>query len=187
MKNLTDQQIIESILKGNNADFALLVDRYKDRAFSLLKRMLKNEMDAEEALQDAFLKMFNSLKDFRAESKFSTWFYKIVFNTALTIISKKKRQVENQMLSIDDEFDLSDDQEVYSNSKDGKQFILKMVDKLPPRNALVVILFYIDNFSLDEISKVLDISIVNTKVLLHRSRNALREILIKHNYHEEIL
>ena len=91
------------------------------------------------------------------------------------------------MLSIDDEFDLSDDQEVYSNSKDGKQFILKMVDKLPPRNALVVILFYIDNFSLDEISKVLDISIVNTKVLLHRSRNALREILIKHNYHEEIL
>ena len=82
MKNLTDQQIIESILKGNNADFALLVDRYKDRAFSLLKRMLKNEMDAEEALQDAFLKMFNSLKDFRAESKFSTWFYKIVFNTA---------------------------------------------------------------------------------------------------------
>lgn len=187
MKNLTDQQIIESIVKGNHSDFALLVDKYKDRAFSLLRRMLKDEMDAEEALQDSFLKVFNSLKDFREESKFSTWFYKIVYNTALTIIAKKKRQVEKQMLSIDEEFDLSDENEVYSTSNDAKQFILKMVDKLPPRNAIVVILFYIDNFSLDEISKVLDISIVNTKVLLHRSRNSLREILIKHNYHEEIL
>jgi len=187
MKNLSDNQIIESILKGNHSDYALLIDRYKDRAFSLLKRMLKDEMDAEEALQDSFLKAFNSLKDFRKESKFSTWFYKIVYNTALTVITKKKRQIEKQMLSIDEDFELKDDNQAYSTSNDAKEFVLKMIDKLPPRNALVVILFYIDNLSLDEISKVLDISIVNTKVMLHRSRNALRDILIKHNYHEEIL
>ena len=96
MKNLSDNQIIESILKGNHSDYALLIDRYKDRAFSLLKRILKDEMDAEEALQDSFLKAFNSLKDFRMEAKFSTWFYKIVYNTALTVITRKKRQIEKQ-------------------------------------------------------------------------------------------
>ena len=90
-------------------------------------------------------------------------------------------------LAPDEDFELKDDNPAYSTSNDAKEFVLKMIDKLPPRNALVVILFYIDNLSLDEISKVLDISIVNTKVMLHRSRNALRDVLIKHNYHEEIL
>ena len=62
-----------------------------------------------------------------------------------------------------------------------------MIDKLPIRNALVIILFYMDNFSLKEISSILDISLSNTKVLLHRSRNMLRKSLIKHNYQKEIL
>ena len=64
MQNLTELEIIESVKKGNHGDFSLLIDIYKDRAFTLLKKMLKNEMDAEEALQDSFLKAFNSLASF---------------------------------------------------------------------------------------------------------------------------
>jgi len=64
MKNISDEIIIESILNGNVTDFTLLVNRYKDKAFSLLSSMLKNKMDAEEALQDSFLKTFHSLKEF---------------------------------------------------------------------------------------------------------------------------
>ena len=92
MKHLSDIEIIESIKRGNAADFSLLVNRYKDKAFSLLKRLLKNEMDAEEVLQDCFLKAFNSLKDFRQEAKFSTWFYRIVYNTGLTTIASQKKK-----------------------------------------------------------------------------------------------
>ena len=73
MKNLTDIEIIESVKKGNQSDYALLIDRYKNKAFSLLVRMLKNEMESEEVLQDCFLKAYNSLDSFRQESKFSTW------------------------------------------------------------------------------------------------------------------
>ena len=80
MKNLTDIEIIESVQKGNAADFAILVDRYKNKAFSMLKRMLKNEQEAEEVLQDCFLKSFQSLNSFRGDAKFSTWFYKITYN-----------------------------------------------------------------------------------------------------------
>ena len=97
MKNLSEYEIIESVKKGNHGDFALLIDIYKDRAFTLLKKMLKNEMDAAEALQDTFLKVYNSLNNFRADSQFSTWFYKIVYNTALTIISNKKRKIVMEM------------------------------------------------------------------------------------------
>ena len=90
MKILSDIEIIESVKKGNQSDYALLVDRYKDKAFSLVKSIVKNDMEAEEILQDCFLKAYNSLKKFRAESKFSTWFYRIVYNTSLTRVSNKK-------------------------------------------------------------------------------------------------
>jgi len=92
MKNLTDWEIIESVKRGNQSDYSILVDRYKNKAFSLLKRMLKNEQDAEETLQDSFMKAYNSLNNFKGESKFSTWFYKIVYNTALTKFRQKKEK-----------------------------------------------------------------------------------------------
>ncbi|MBU1097343.1 MAG: sigma-70 family RNA polymerase sigma factor [Bacteroidetes bacterium] len=188
MKNLTELEIIESVKRGNQTDFTLLVDMYKDRAFSLLKRLLKNEMDAEEALMDSFLKVYKSLPNFRFESKFSTWFYKIVYNTGLTFLSSKNRRIDNETSSIDEYFELGEnDDEIYANAENGKEYLLKLVDKLPPRHALIIILFYIDDLSLNEISQVLDLSLVNTKVLLHRSRNGLRDMLLKHNYQEEIL
>ena len=187
MKKLTDIEIIDSVLKGNQGDFALLIDRYKDKAFSLLKRLLKNEMDAEDALQDSFMKAFNSLSSFRKDSKFSTWFYRITYNTGLTMAASKKRKIEQEMSSIDDHFNLGDyDNEIYSATTSAREYILKMVDKLPIRNALVITLFYIDDMSLKEISEVMDISLVNTKVLLHRSRNSLRDLLLRHNYQDEI-
>jgi RNA polymerase sigma factor (sigma-70 family) len=188
MKKLSDIEIIESVKRGNSSDYALLVNRYKDRAFSLLKRLLKNEMDAEEALQDSFLKAYNYLKDFRNESQFSTWFYRIVYNTALTVLSSRKRKIEQEMNSFDEEIDLgSFDNEIYGSTNNLTEYLLKMVDKLPTRNALVIILFYMDGLSMAEVSQVMGISLVNVKVLLHRSRNSLRDLLIKHNYQEELL
>jgi RNA polymerase sigma factor (sigma-70 family) len=106
MKNISDFDVIESVIRGNSADFSILIDRYKNKAFSMLRRMLKNEFDAEEVLQDCFLKAFNSLSSFKQESKFSTWFYRIVYNTALTRLSSKKRKIENEMSSVDEYFDL---------------------------------------------------------------------------------
>jgi RNA polymerase sigma-70 factor (ECF subfamily) len=188
MDKLTDNEIIDSVLKGNENDYSLIVDRYKDRAFSLLKGIVKNQMDAEEALQDSFLKAFSSLKNFRGDSKFSTWLYKIVYNTGLTVLTSKKRQIELEMSSIDDLNYLKDsDNEIYSITENSKDYIIKMVDKLPVKNSLVLILFYMDGLSLKDISEVLNTSLVNAKVLLYRSRNLLRDLLIEHNYKEELI
>lgn len=187
MKNLSDIEIIESIKRGNQSDFALLVERYKNKAFSMLKRLLKNQMDAEEALQDSFLKAFNSLNSFKGESKFSTWFYRIVYNTAITIITAKKRKTEKEMVSFDEDFDIeAGDNEIYAKAENSDQYIIQMVEKLPPRNALIIILYYIDDMSLHEISQVMGLSLVNVKVMLHRSRTALKDLVVKHNLQEEL-
>jgi RNA polymerase sigma factor (sigma-70 family) len=187
MKNLSDIEIIDSVRRGNSADYALLVERYKNKAFSMLKRLLKNQMDAEEALQDSFLKAYNSLNNFKGESKFSTWFYRIVYNTAITILNAKKRQTEKEMISIDEEFEIeSYDNEIYSRAENVNKYVIDMVEKLPPRNALIIILYYIDDMSLHEISQVMGLSLVNVKVMLHRSRTALKELVVKHNLQEEL-
>jgi len=188
MKKLSDQEIIDSVKLGNQSDYSIIVDRYKDKAFSLLKKMLKNEQDAEETLQDCFIKAYNSLTGFKGEAKFSTWFYRIVYNTALTKLSSKKRKTENEMSSVDEHFNLKSDYDYnVSERKDLSEFIKELVNKLPEKHSAIISLFYLEELSCEEISKVLDISLSNVKVMLHRSRNALKDIIIKNDLVEELI
>lgn len=188
MKNLTDVEIIESVKKGNQADFSILIDRYKNKAFTMLKRMLKNDFDAEEVLMDCFLKAYNNLNTFKFESKFSTWFYRIVYNSALTKLSSAKRKIENEMSSVDDLHFLQSSYNADDLVKDDLSILVKrIVNELPPKNAAVVTMFYLEEMSTEEICEVLQISVSNVKVILHRSRNLLREIIEKRNLVQEIL
>ena len=188
MKNLSDLEIIKSVRNGNRTDDSIIVDRYKNKAFSLLKRMLKNNMEAEEVLQDCFLKAFRALDSFKGESKFSTWFYRIVYNTALTRISQKKRKIENEMNSIDEYMTLQSMNDYNeSERKDLSEVVNNLVEQLPSKYSLVLNLFYMEGMSCEEISEVMEISAANVKVLLHRSRNALRDILLKKNLIKELL
>lgn len=188
MKNLSDVEIIESVKKGNTADYSILIDRYKNKAFTMLKRMLKNDFDAEEVLMDCFLKVYNNLNTFKFESKFSTWFYRIVYNTALTKLSNAKRKIENDMSSIDE---FSYMESTYRADEiinaDINVLLKKIISELSPKNAAVITMFYLEEMSIEEVSEILQISVTNVKVMLHRSRNLLREIIEKRNLIQEIL
>ena len=187
MSTLTDIEIIESVKNGNQSDFALLVDRYKDKAFSLVKSIVKNEMEAEEILQDCFMKAYNSLKKFRGDSKFSTWFYRIVYNTSLTRVTNKKRNIEAGMSSIDDFVELKTDEINANDQSDLSNSLAIIVEKLPENYSSVIKLFYLEELSCDEICKVMNLSLNNVKVMLHRARTALRKIVFENNYAEELL
>ncbi len=188
MKILSDIEIIESVKNGNQSDYALLVDRYKDKGFSLVKSIVKNNMEAEEILQDCFLKAYNSLKKFRGESKFSTWFYRIVYNTSLTRVGSKKRNIEVGMASIDDFVNLTADDNINKNDlNELSKSLTVIVAKLPENYSTVITLFYLEEMSCEEICKIMDISLNNVKVMLHRARVALRKIVFENNYAEELL
>lgn len=188
MKNLTDAEIIESVKKGNQADYSILVERYKNKAFTMLKRMLKNDFEAEEILMDSFLKAYNNIGSFKFESKFSTWFYKIVYNTALSRISNSKRKIETQMASIDDltflESNYNADEYAVENNA---ELVKNIVNQLPEKNAAVVTMFYLEEMTIEEISDVLNLSVANIKVILHRSRNMLRKLIEEKQLLREML
>jgi len=94
-----DQIIIDQILEGDTNAFSVLVDRYKDLVFTLAIRMVKNREEAEEVSQDTFIKVYKSLSKFKGNSKFSTWIYKVAYNTCLDRLKKIKREY-NVVLSM---------------------------------------------------------------------------------------
>jgi RNA polymerase sigma-70 factor (ECF subfamily) len=188
MRELTDKEIIESVSKGNHSDFEILVDRYKNKAFSLLCSMLKDKMDAEEVLQDAFIKAYYGLKNFKYESKFSTWFYRIVYNSALSRLAVKKRKIEKEMISADEDLNIADEFNTgYAEGKNLSEFIKGLVDKLPKNYASVLSMFYLEGMTCEEIGEVTNRSVSNVKVLLYRSRSALKDSILKQNYTMELL
>ena len=94
MKTTEDKDIslVNRILRGETPAYRELVNRHKDYAFTIAYRILNNREDAEEAAQDAFVRAFNALPNFNRESKFTTWFYRVIINAALTIQQKKNRE-----------------------------------------------------------------------------------------------
>ena len=188
MRNLSDQEIIDSVRKGNSSDYSILVDRYKNKAFSMLNRMLKNEFDAEEILQDCFLKAYKSLNNFKGEAKFSTWFYRIVYNSALTKLSSQKRKTETEMTSVEDHINLESEYNSNEIEKlDINHLIHKTISKLPERYSAIITMFYLNEMTIDEISEAMGLTVSNVKVMLHRSRNALRDLVLKTKLTEELL
>ena len=95
-----DDQIINAIKNGNTQAFSILVDRYKDLVYTLAIRMIKNREEAEEVAQDTFIKVFKSLDKFKGDSKFSTWIYRVTYNTCLD--NKKKNEKHLNDIAIDE-------------------------------------------------------------------------------------
>lgn len=187
MRLKSDEEIVKSILRGNDAEYKLLIDRYKDKAFALSLRMIKNNLDAEEILQESFIKAYNSLGQFKFESKFSTWFYRIVYNNALTFLRKKKINLSEE---IDEELLLANNDAEHFKEleiKDLHLFLNKLILKLPEKYSSVLTMFYINELSLEEISELSGFTLSSVKVNLFRARNMLRDFVLKNNYVRELI
>lgn len=174
-----DIYYINLIIEGNTKAFSVLVDRYKDLVFSLALKMVKNKEEAEEVAQDTFIKVYKSLTQFKGDSKFSTWIYKVAYNTCLDRLKKHKREQKvvsidefnsNQIMSLDNALDAME-------VKERGQAIQDCLQLLPADDAFLMTLFYFEEQSLEEISKVLGITPNNVKVKLFRSRKKLTSIL----------
>ncbi|EJL60713.1 RNA polymerase sigma factor, sigma-70 family [Flavobacterium sp. CF136] len=181
MSTISDQHYIDKILQGETNAFAVLVDRYKDMIFTLALKMVRNREEAEEVAQDTFIKIYNSLNKFKGDSKFSTWIYKIAYNTCLDRLKKNKKEENN--ISID-EFSAHliktmDNALSALEDKERKQTIQNCLNLLPSDENFLLTLFYFEDQSLEEIGKIMNINANNVKVKLFRSRQKLAVILKK--------
>ena len=174
-----DQHYINLIIDGDTNAFAVLVSRYKDLVYTLALRMLKNREEAEEVAQDSFIKAYKSLNRFKGDSKFSTWIYKIVYNTSLDRLKKNRKHfndvaidefTEHQVKTIDNAL-------VNLESKEQSKAIQDCIALLPSEDGFLLTLYYFEEQTLDEISKAVGLTSNNVKVKLFRARKKLATIL----------
>ena len=179
----TDNDIINRVLHGEHQLYADLVTRYQNFVFTLALRYTPVREDAEEIAQDVFVKAYKALKDFRGESKFSTWLYSIVNSTSITFLRKKKLDIS----SLDNEHVFeqaeSKDSGMSANQVEVKSkvdMVTKAIQMLSPDDAKLITLFYKAEQSLEEIARILNMESNTVKVKLHRARTRLKEKMEKH-------
>jgi RNA polymerase sigma-70 factor (ECF subfamily) len=166
-------QLIDRILAGEEELYRKLVDQYKRYAYTIAVRILLNRPDAEEAAQDAFIKAYRSLKDFTRQSKFSTWLYRIVFNTAVSY----KRKQRNPLHSLDAAGDEAAEWTSPAEQHDKEKFLHMALNRLKEADRMAISLFYLKEFSLEEIGEIMETDPNTIKVRIHRARIKLADEL----------
>ena len=179
MGTFPDEYYVQQILEGNLQVYSVLIDRYKHMVFTLAKKMLKNKEDAEEVAQDAFLKAYKGLSNFKGESKFSTWLYRITYHRSLDYIKKNQRRLPTNDIPIEDVRSLAVVEEGLDalEQKERRQQIKEAIEILPGDDSVLLTLHYFQELSIKEIAQILDKTEGAIKVNLHRSRKRLAKIL----------
>ncbi|MBS1518298.1 MAG: sigma-70 family RNA polymerase sigma factor [Bacteroidetes bacterium] len=210
---LTDSEIIGNIKKGDNESFRIIAEEFKDKAFSLILRILKNKEEAEDCLQESFLKLYRSITGgkFEERSKLSTYFYTIVYNTAVdsykrlksrrfSIVSidvdgsnfedgddllKKYYESNIEKREFDDKYDFSTESRI--SESEIKKIISDYINSIPEQYSVILNLFYINDLSHEEIAEILKLPLGTIKNRIFRAKSKLKEIILKKFSEEEIL
>ncbi len=177
----SEQDILASVRAGNSRAYALLVDRYKDRVMSLAAQMVGNREEAEELVQDAFVRAFHALEEFRGDASFGTWVYRIAYNLCLTKIARRSgRTVRIEDIpSLDmegtDSSGGADGLAEEIDQKDMLSLLERLIARLPEHYRAMIVLFYDQDLSYREIAAVTGLPLGTVKTNLFRARSVLRE------------
>jgi len=170
-----EAQYIARILNGETECFSVFLDRYGRPLYSLIVQIVGCSEDAEELVQDVFLKAFKNLSGYKGDCIFSTWLYRIAYNTAISATRKKKHEFlyieENAINNVPDEkvatlFEPTDDEERISR-------LVHAVDLLSVEDKALITLFYYEEKSIEEVGGILKLTVANVKVRLYRVRKKL--------------
>jgi RNA polymerase sigma-70 factor, ECF subfamily len=176
---------IKQVLKGDQNAFAELVEIYKDKVFQICYRLLGNRHEAEDIAQEAFIRAYVNIETFNQKRKFSTWLFRIATNLCIDRIRKKKPDY-----FLDAEVAGTEGLTMYSQvaadvqlpedeveNMELQETIQKEISKLPEKYRSVIVLKYIEELPLQEISEILDLPLGTVKTRVHRGREALRKQL----------
>lgn len=183
-----ESKLIKRCKAGDIDSFEELIENYQLMAYNIAYKLLNNQEDAKDVTQEALIKVYKSIGKFRGDSNFSTWIYRIVYNSAIDFIRKQKKSntysIDKELESEDGSYkrDIADDkyipEKVYEE-KEKKELVHKALNSLPDKYRGVLILRDIHYFSYDEISNITKVPVGTVKSRINRGRQKLKEILLK--------
>ncbi len=178
---LDEAEVIKKVLAGDRVLFGRLVERYQDRVYSLAMHVLRDPHLAEDVAQEAFLRAFQRLDQFRGESGFSTWLYRIAVNTCWEYLRKSSRVVPRD--APDGEEDGAvlvgglPSVEERAVEAEQKALLWRAVERLPDDYRVAVVLRYVDDLSYQEMARILRVPVATVGSRLHRARMMLAQML----------
>lgn len=174
-----DTYYIDKVTRGDVNAYSFLVEKHKRMVYTFALKLEKIPEDAEEVAHDAFVKAFQSIKEFRQQCKFTTWLYKIVFNLSVSRLRKKQLDISSIHDNKFSSFDVAESENLFNTLTDKEQSIIvrKAIDKLPDDERAVITLFYLNECSVKEITDITGYSEANVKIKLFRARKRLWEML----------
>lgn len=184
-KALEEPEIIRRILGGEKELYEILVRRNNQKLYRVVRSYLKNETEVEDIMQNAYLKAYEKLYQFKLNASFSTWLIRIGINESLIWLREKKRKYNlpdqdernytNSMLELPDNGRINPQGKMIR--KETRQMLEEAIDRLDLKYRTVYILKEVEEMSVKEVALALDLSESNVKVRLHRARTMLKEIL----------
>ncbi|WP_245903962.1 RNA polymerase sigma factor [Dysgonomonas alginatilytica] len=180
MTSFDDIHYVRLIKDGDTNAFVHIVRRYQRMVYTIVSKIVTNTEDAEDITQEIFIKIYQSLSKFRGDSEFSTWIYRIAYNTAITEVRKTKRE----FISFDDMAEKLPDAEISDsldelNTEERLEYLDIVIKRLNPEDALLITLFYLNNHSVQDISTISNLSQANVKVKLYRIRKFMNSEINK--------
>lgn len=178
---MTDNLIIERILKGQTELFEILMRRHNQLLYRAIRSYIVIEADIEDTMQEAYIKAFQHLDQFKMEAMFSTWLVRIGINQALQRLKNSKKLKTVNITKKTHALDIPDtsmNPEITTIFKESKELIEKAIDALPESYKVVFILKEVEGMEIAEISNSLDLTRSNVKVRLHRARHMMKDFLL---------
>ena len=179
---LSDGEIMTLYRSGKREEaFNALVDSYKERLYWHIRRLTCSHEDADDLLQETFVKIWTSLDSFREESRLYTWVYRIATNETLNFLRKKKvRSMLAFAAPLDETLCKKIDDDPYFNGNEVQRHLHKAIQKLPPKQRTVFLLRYFDNLSYDDISRITGTSSGSLKASYHHAYIKIKAELEKY-------
>ncbi|GLP97195.1 RNA polymerase sigma factor RpoE [Paraferrimonas sedimenticola] len=177
----SDQQLVERVQQGDKNAFNLLVQKYQHKVANLISRYVKNQGDVADVSQEAFIKAYRALPNFRGDSAFYTWLYRIAVNTAKNyLVSQGRRPPANDVAVEDAEFYEAGDalREVASPervllSSEIKQVVFDTIEQLPDELKMAITLREIEGMSYEDIANVMECPVGTVRSRIFRAREAV--------------
>jgi len=181
-----ERHIISRVLDGNAAAFEALVLANQRKVYTLCLRMTGNSEDAEDLAQDAFIKAYQNLGNFKGESGFGAWLYRLTSNVCIDHLRREKRREKSSLTYLDNagtvwEIEVPDERfrpDVAIEQRQVQESIQRGLNTLSPEHRAILILREINGLSYEEIGKVLAISAGTVKSRIARARSALSKFLL---------
>lgn len=165
-------------MEGDRAEYGKIIERYQGKLFGYIKNLInQNNMEVEDVVEDTLVSAYQNLNGFEASKKFSSWIYRIAHNKAIDFY--KKKRLKSQILDSGNEILESDEKliEELEMEKEKARMVTRAVNSLELKYKEVVLLYFFDDKSYDEISDILHISTSSVGVLLFRAKEKLKKVI----------